>query len=116
MNLKSAGCSIAKTLRSISLSVNSRAFLILQVLAPVVSAVCSTTEMPGGGTAIQKIQDMLTRIGYPIAFVMMVYMGAKWIISEGPEDRENARRGVIYIVIALIMLRASAAFVRYLLC
>ena len=66
--------------------------------------------------AIQTIQTLLKNIGYPIALFMMVYMGAKWAVAEGPEDRENARRGIIYIVIALVMLVSSASFTTYLLC
>jgi len=65
---------------------------------------------------IQNMINFLNTIAYPIGFFMIVYMGIKWIISEGPEDRENSRRGVIYVMIGLIMLKATFYLVEYLLC
>jgi hypothetical protein len=65
---------------------------------------------------INTILTFLTEIGNPIGYFMFVYMGIKWVLAEGPEDRENARRGVIYICIGILMLRTSLWTVDYLLC
>jgi len=67
-------------------------------------------------TVAANIATMLTTIGNACAYFMMVYMGMKWMMAEDPEGRENARRGVIYIVIGLILLRSSSPLVLYLLC
>lgn len=75
------------------------------------SGACGTSN-PGTQTAIQ----MLNTIGFPIGLFMMVYMGIKWMVAEGPEERENARRGIIYIVIGLILLQTARGLVEGLLC
>ena len=62
------------------------------------------------------VMSQLMTMGAPIGLVMMIYMGVKWVLAEGPEDRENSRRAVIYIIIGLIMLRTAHPLVEYLLC
>jgi hypothetical protein len=103
-------------MRSLSLKAASAAFLLTHFLSLAASAQCNPTGTSQTGAAIQTMQDMFKTMGYPLALFMMVYMGAKWAIAEGPEDRENARRGIIYIVIALLLLKAAPSFTVYLLC
>jgi hypothetical protein len=67
-------------------------------------------------SAVDYIKVQLQEMGVPIAFFMMLYMGIKWITAEGPEDRENARRGIIYVIIGTIMLVAGESLIEYLLC
>jgi len=64
---------------------------------------------------MNRVQNMMQTMGYPLAFIMMLYMGLKWMTAETPSDRENARRGVIYIVIGVILLRVANQVILYLL-
>jgi hypothetical protein len=66
--------------------------------------------------AVDKIQTYLSTIGVPLAWFMAAYMGVKWIVSESPEERENARRGIIYIIIGVIILRTADSLTLYLFC
>lgn len=66
--------------------------------------------------AMVEIMQMLQKIGYAIAVFMFAYLGIKWMLAEGPADRENARRGIIYIIIGLMLLRAGVPLVYFLLC
>jgi hypothetical protein len=65
---------------------------------------------------MDNVMGQLITMGTPIGLIMTLYMGVKWIIAEGPEERENSRRAIIYIIIGLIMLRAARPLVEYLLC
>ena len=65
---------------------------------------------------LRNVMDYLRQIGYPIAFFMMIYVSIKWITAEGPEDRENGRRGIIYIIIGILLLRTGDDLVWSLLC
>ncbi len=79
---------------------------------------CATAYAQCGESLTEMVaaQKMLKDVGWPIGFFMMVYMGIKWIISEGPEERENARRGVIYVVIGVLVLRTGVGLIEYLMC
>jgi hypothetical protein len=81
----------------------------LFILASSVSAACDIDP-----TLLyymeQNVIVPLRTIGWPIGFFMMAYMGIKWITAESAEDRENAKRGVIYIFIGLILLNVTMGF------
>jgi hypothetical protein len=47
---------------------------------------------------------------------MMSIEGAKYITSGNPQERESARRGIIYIVIGLIILQTAVSLTEYFLC
>ncbi len=85
---------------------------LLLLLAQNASAEACMANIPALNELILDIQT----IGNPIGFFMLAYMGVKWIVAEGPQDVENARRGVIYVVIGLILLKVSHPLVVYLLC
>ncbi|MFH0862510.1 MAG: pilin [Candidatus Altiarchaeota archaeon] len=90
--------------------------LLLMLAAQTASALACWPASTDLRDKLTEIINQLLTLGSPIAFLMMVYMGIKWYMAEGPEDRENARRGIIYVVIGLIMLRGAQEFVHYLLC
>jgi|GEM_PF-6225810 len=85
--------------------------LIILWLADTVSAQCAN-NLP----TLLNVMVWLQQIGWPLAFFMLVYMGIKWMISEGPQERENARRGVIYVIIGLLLLVGGVELVYNLLC
>ena len=91
---------------------NTRKTALLLLLAAKEAQAATCTFLP----ELQDIITQLQTIGGPIALIMMIYMGMKWFMAEGPEDRENARRGIIYIIIGVILLAATLPLVMYLLC
>ncbi len=101
---------------SVMLARHAAAFMLAFALAGFAQAQCYEPLGSDLMKPVKNIIDFLVVIAYPIGFFMIVYMGVKWIISEGPEDRENARRGVIYVIIGLILLRSAFYLVTYLLC
>lgn len=52
------------------------------------------------------IQSMKT-LAYALGWLMMVIMGVKWIIADSPNERADAKKGMIYIVIGLLIVRSS---------
>jgi len=90
----------------------------LTLILAIVQAIQLASAQPCSITidATSRIITVLTTIGYPIGVFMMVYMGTKWIVAEGPEDRENARRGIIYVFIGILMFQTVSPFVVYMLC
>ncbi|HHQ44967.1 MAG TPA: hypothetical protein ENN13_02395 [Candidatus Altiarchaeales archaeon] len=61
------------------------------------------------------IEDIQT-IGYALAVLMIGYQGLKWSASESDETREDAKRGIIYIIIGIFVLKVGGEFILYILC
>jgi len=89
------------------------ALFSLLFLAALASAQCVD---PIAQATANQMRSTLTAMGYPLALIMAAYMGIKWITSEGPEETENARRGLIYIAIGILVLRSGVELVTFLLC
>jgi type IV secretory pathway VirB2 component (pilin) len=100
------------------------AVLLVALLVFLVSAACGAEPCmlpwgsPGAGQwgSFTEVQTTLTSVGTSLAILMMVLQGIKWMLSETPEEREDAKRGIIYIIIGLILLGSAYSFVYYLLC
>jgi len=62
------------------------------------------------------VTQQLITIGEAGALLMIAIEGGKYIISTNPQERESARRGVIYIVIGLVLIRVALPLTLYLFC
>ncbi|MFH1054970.1 MAG: hypothetical protein V1744_02620 [Candidatus Altiarchaeota archaeon] len=89
-----------------------RALTLLLLLPSIASACYDAAITP----AMVGVMDMIRTFGYPLGLFMLIYMGLKWMTSEGPEERDNARRGIIYMIIGLLLLKVGWDLVLYLLC
>lgn len=49
----------------------------------------------------------LSTVAYSLGWLMMVLMGVKWIIADSPNDRAEAKKGMIYIVIGLLLVASA---------
>lgn len=89
------------------------------LLVPLLLIALQTVTAQGCDTSIAPLNDMmvwLAQIANPIGLLMMIYMGIKWSMAEGAEDRENARRGIIYVVIGLLLVQVSDDLIIQLYC
>ncbi|MCX6695778.1 MAG: pilin [Candidatus Altiarchaeota archaeon] len=71
---------------------------------------------PGEWGSFDDVRNGMTLIGASLAFILFVYQGMKWMVAEGPEDREDAKKGIIYLVIGMLLLVCSYSLVYFLLC
>lgn len=89
------------------------------LLVPLLLIAVQTVTAGGCDTSIAPLNDMmiwLAQIANPLGLFMMIYMGIKWSMAEGAEDRENARRGIIYVVIGLLLVQVSDDLIYQLYC
>ncbi len=49
----------------------------------------------------------LKQIAVALGWVMMIIMGIKWITADAASDRADAKKGMIYIVIGLLVVAMS---------
>ena len=49
----------------------------------------------------------LATLAYALAWIMMVIMGMKWILADSPNERADAKKGMMYILIGLLVVRSA---------
>ncbi len=49
----------------------------------------------------------LKTLAYALAWIMMVIMGVKWIIADSPNERAEAKKGMMYVVIGLLIVASA---------
>ena len=65
--------------------------------------------------AYEEITEILVKVGGSLGVLMLAVEGVKWIISDSPKGRDDARKAVIYIIIGLTLLVSADKLVEYLL-
>lgn len=72
--------------------------------------------MPDGlDVAYEQITEILIKVGSALGVLMIAIGGVKWIISESPKGRDDARKSIMYVVIGLMLLISADKLVEYLL-
>ncbi|MDD5112182.1 MAG: TrbC/VirB2 family protein [Candidatus Altiarchaeota archaeon] len=61
------------------------------------------------------LEDLLLRIGTVLGALMIAVEAVAWIAAQNPQERENAKRGVVYIIVGLILLKSAHNLVNFLL-
>jgi|GEM_PF-1301242 len=49
----------------------------------------------------------LKQIAVALGWIMMVIMGIKWMTADSASDRADAKKGMLYIVIGLLLVAAA---------
>lgn len=65
---------------------------------------------------IKEFEEDLLTIGYPVAMLMIAYMGLKYTSSTSAQERENNKRAIIYVIIGMLILYAGSEFMIWVLC
>ncbi len=48
-------------------------------------------------------------VALALGYLMMVLMGIKWIIADSPNDRADAKKGMMYVVIGLLLVASACS-------
>jgi len=65
---------------------------------------------------LDHFASQLQIVGYPLALFMLTWQGIKWSSSTSPQEKQNAKRGVIYVLIGVLMLYGGKDFILYVVC
>lgn len=57
----------------------------------------------------------LRGVAYALGWMMMVLMGVKWIVADSPNERADAKKSMIYVVMGLLVV-ASACGLLHIYC
>jgi hypothetical protein len=53
----------------------------------------------------------LVPLANALGWLMMVLMGVKWILADSPNERADAKKGMIYIIIGLLLVASATSLV-----
>jgi hypothetical protein len=51
-------------------------------------------------------------VAYALGWLMMIIMGVKWILADSPNERADAKKGMMYIIIGLLVVRSAAQLIQ----
>jgi len=85
--------------------------LILTAVSTRMVAGSTTTTLQAFSDTIGDINYILYGIAAGIAILLIVIHGVKYKTTDNPDVRENAKRGIINVVIGLAIIIIAAALV-----
>jgi len=71
----------------------------------------SFTVSATGGPSLPWLASLAT-LAYALGWIMMVIMGIKWIVADSPNERADAKKGMMYILIGLLVVRSAGSLLR----
>lgn len=74
------------------------AFVLLQLVVANASAASDTMD---------ETNKAIRQIGAALAVLMFSIHGLKWVMSETPADRAEAKKGMIYVIVGLLFLKLA---------
>ena len=77
--------------------------VVLLTLVNVVSATTGTLTMQMS-TEMAALNTGLVNIAAALGVLVISYAGLRWIMSTGPQEREDAKKTVIYAIIGLLVV------------
>ena len=72
---------------------------------------CSPAGAQDLTTTLSSITSLLYGIAAGIATLMLAFLALKWKTAEGPQDRESAKKGMITVILALIVVMLAGTAV-----
>ena len=66
-------------------------------------------------TTIGQVQEILLIVGSAFGALMILFEGIKWVTAQSPVDREDAKKGILYVLIGLFLLKGAENIVRFLI-
>jgi len=63
------------------------------------------------GSAMDALNTALRYFAGALAVLMFSFQGLRWVLSESPEDRAEAKKGMIYVIVGLIAVYIAANIV-----
>lgn len=89
---------------------------ILAVLLIPAIAQPACAELPATlFTTIQEVQQILLIAGSALGALMILFEGIMWLTAQSPVEREDAKKGILYVLIGLFLLKGAENIVKFLI-
>ncbi|MBM3308940.1 MAG: hypothetical protein FJY77_01680 [Candidatus Altiarchaeales archaeon] len=87
-----------------------RTLLYLGVLLSLIGTAGATSGKIPTPPQMQEMTDLnagLKNVASALGVLVITYAGVKWVMSEGPQDRDEAKKTIIYVVVGLVVVSMS---------
>jgi hypothetical protein len=81
-----------------------------------INVVSGSPTLPEGMQEIWNLVDAVKTISSALGAVVITYAGIRWLVSESPSEREDAKKTIIYVVMALIVVSMTKELVDAIYC
>lgn len=74
------------------------------------------TPLPPEMSEIFSLKDGIATVAASLGALMLAYAGLRWVMADGPQERDDARKTIIYIIIGLVVVSTTTDLVQALYC
>lgn len=79
----------------------TQAILLLLALAGCAAA---GTTMPAFVAELEEVNIGLTTVASALGVLVITYAGIKWIMADNPQERDDAKKTIIYVIVGLLVV------------
>lgn len=65
---------------------------------------------------VAELNVGLLNIASALGVLVITYAGIRWVASESPQEREDAKKTILYVIVGLIIVRLAHPLVQALYC
>lgn len=65
---------------------------------------------------IWNLKDGIATIASALGALVLAYAGLQWVMADSPQERDDAKKTIIYVMIGLFVVSATADLVQALYC
>ena len=80
---------------------------LLLVLVNVVSANTGAASIPAQMSEMTDLNNGLKNVAAALGVLVITHAGLRWIMSEGAQERDDAKKTIIYVIVGLIIVSTS---------
>jgi choline-glycine betaine transporter len=83
----------------------SKLFILLSIVSIVFSSGCD--NLVNTFIDVSDLKSEVAGLASSLGLLMIIIQGLHWIISDQPETRDECKKGIIYVLLALIMVSSA---------
>ena len=68
------------------------------------------------GTELNEVNAGLRLVAAALGTLMLAILGVKWIMSDNPQERDDAKKGIIYVIVGLLLVSIASTLVDEIYC
>lgn len=91
---------------------NSRLLILAMIL---LAKIAWATDIPET-SEIWNLYSEMKSVGAALGALVIVYAGLRWIMAENPQDRDDAKKAVIYTIVGLLVIAVAKEIVDAIYC
>jgi len=98
------------------INVKTRGSILLFCLLVFLIKAAGADPLPEGMQEIWDLVDGIKTVASALGALILTYSGIRWIMADSPSERDDAKKTIIYVVIALIVVALTKDLVHAIYC